>query len=76
MAEIRTRVATLPYDAAIYYTTLYVDGAGVTYVPHDAVALLAQVANRPIVSDVVTHIGYGTTGGGVPCSALFRRVLA
>jgi C4-dicarboxylate-specific signal transduction histidine kinase len=25
--------------------------------------MLAEVANRPIVSDTVTHIGYGSTGG-------------
>jgi hypothetical protein len=34
-----------------------------TYIPRDAIPLLAEVANRPIVSDTVLHIGYGSTGG-------------
>jgi signal transduction histidine kinase len=58
MAELKKRVASLPDDAVIYYTALY--GAGN---PRDAVPILAKVANRPIVSDTVTHIGYGSTGG-------------
>src|SRR5262249_52968014 len=59
MAELRTRVATLPDDSAIYYTAIY----DITGIPRDAVPMLAEVANRPIVSDTVTHIGYGSTGG-------------
>jgi signal transduction histidine kinase len=58
MDEVRRRVATLPDDAAIYYTATY--GAGQA---RDAVPLLAAAANRPIVSDTVTQIGYGSTGG-------------
>ena len=58
-AELRTRVATLPDDSAIYYTAIY----SITGIPRDAVPMLAEVANRPIVSDTVTHIGYGSTGG-------------
>jgi signal transduction histidine kinase len=58
MDEVRRRVATLPDDAAIYYTVSY--GAGNT---RDVVPLLAQAANRPIVSDTVTQIGHGSTGG-------------
>src|SRR5262249_57739363 len=46
-------------DSAIYSTAIY----GITGIPRDAVPMLAEVANRPIVSDTVTHIGYGSTGG-------------
>jgi signal transduction histidine kinase len=65
MAEIRERLATLPDDAVIYYTTIYVDGAGVTYNPNDALRLVAEAANRPIVVDAETSIGLGATGGFV-----------
>ena len=65
MAEIRTRVAALPADAAIYYTSIYVDGAGITYTPRDALGMVAQVANRPIVVDAETSIGQGAAGGFV-----------
>jgi signal transduction histidine kinase len=63
MAELRKRVAALPQDAAIYYTAIYVDSEGGTYIARDALPMIAETANRPIVSDVVTHIGYGSTGG-------------
>jgi len=65
MAELRNRVATLPREAAIYYTAIYVDGTGKTYVPHDALRMVAEVANRPIVIDIDTSIGLGATGGFV-----------
>jgi signal transduction histidine kinase len=65
MAEIRERVATLPDNAAIYYTSLYADSTGVTYIPRDALQLVAEVANRPIVVDAETSIGLGATGGFV-----------
>ena len=63
MNELRNRVATLPEDAAIFYTMLSVGSAGGRYDPNDALALVAEVANRPIVVDLETRLGYGGTGG-------------
>ena len=63
MAEIRKRVAVLPEDTAIIHTAINVDGAGVAYIPREALAAVAEVANRPIVIDVETSVGYGSTGG-------------
>jgi signal transduction histidine kinase len=63
MAEIRQRVATLPADAVIYYTAISEDAAGIVYTPRDALALVAQVANRPIIVDAETSIGRGAAGG-------------
>src|SRR5215813_10294308 len=65
MAEVRRRVATLPGDTAIIYTAINVDGAGVAYRPNEALAAVAEVANRPIVIDVATNVGHGGTGGFV-----------
>jgi formate hydrogenlyase transcriptional activator len=65
MAELRRRVATLPGDTAIIYTAINIDAAGVAYRPHEALAALAEVANRPIVIDVDTNMGYGGAGGFV-----------
>ena len=61
MTEIRKRVAVLPDDTAIIYTGLMLEGAG----PHEGLAAFARVANRPIVIDAETSIGYGGTGGFV-----------
>ena len=63
MTEIRKRVSALPNDTAIIYTSVTFDGVGVTYVPHQGLAAFADVANRPIVIDVETNIGYGGVGG-------------
>jgi ABC-type uncharacterized transport system substrate-binding protein len=65
MAELRKRVATLPKDAAIAYFGISVDGAGVRYIPRDALVILAALASRPIVIDTDVQIGYGGTGGFV-----------
>ena len=65
MRELRKRVAVLPDRTAIVYTAIYSDGEGTYYPPADAVALIAQVANRPIVVSAETFLGSGATGGFV-----------
>jgi signal transduction histidine kinase len=65
MTELRKRVAALPERTAILYTNIYVDAAGVAYNPRDAVAAVAEVANRPMVIDRENLLGYGGTGGFV-----------
>jgi signal transduction histidine kinase len=63
LAEIRRRVALLPERTAILYTPIFVDGAGITYIPRDALASIAEVANRPIVIHALGDVGYGGAGG-------------
>jgi signal transduction histidine kinase len=65
MGELKGRVAALPADTVIFFVPLYVDRTGTVYVSRDALGQVSEAANRPIVSDVETHIGYGTTGGFV-----------
>jgi signal transduction histidine kinase len=65
MRELRQRVATLPDHTAIVYTAIYSDGEGTYYPPADAIALVAETANRPIVVPTVTNIGRGAIGGFV-----------
>jgi signal transduction histidine kinase len=63
MAELRRRVAALPERTAIIYTGIYVDAAGVAHNPREAVASVAEVANRPMVIDRENLLGSGGTGG-------------
>jgi signal transduction histidine kinase len=65
VSDLRTRVATLPPRSAILYTSIYVDGDGVNYIPREALAILAQTANRPIIIEGDTGFGYGGIGGFV-----------
>jgi signal transduction histidine kinase len=61
MGELRKRVATLPEDAAIFYTTF--SSSGARYSSNEGLALVAEAANRPIVIDQETRLGHGGTGG-------------
>ena len=63
MAELRKRVATLPKDTVIYFTTLTFDGDRPAYISRDALVSVAEVANRPIVVDLDPNVGYGSVGG-------------
>ena len=63
MRELRKRVATLPDHSAILYTSIYSDGEGTFYPPADAVAYVAETANRPIIVSAETFIGRGGIGG-------------
>ena len=63
MTELRKRVAALPDHTAILHTSIYSDGEGNSLIPADAVALVAEAANRPIVVDLDTHFGRGSVGG-------------
>lgn len=65
MAQLKGKVAALPEKSVIYYTAIYSDAAGVSYTPRDALRQIDEVANRPIVVDAETSIGYGPTGGFV-----------
>jgi signal transduction histidine kinase len=69
MSELRKRVATLPMSTAIIYTAIYLDGAGVSYAPADALGLVAEVANRPIFVDIDSDLGRGAVGGLVIAAA-------
>jgi signal transduction histidine kinase len=65
LPEIRRRVAVLPERSAILYTPIFVDGAGNTYLPADALASIAEVANQPIVVYGETEVSDGAVGGAI-----------
>ena len=69
MTELRMRVAALPDQTAILHTSIYSDGEGHSLIPADAVALVAETANRPIVVDLDTHFGRGSVGGLITTSS-------
>jgi signal transduction histidine kinase len=63
--ELKSRLASLPRDTAIVYTTINVDGDKRVFAPGEALSEIAKTANRPIVVDVENHVGRGATGGFV-----------
>src|SRR5262249_46223344 len=65
MMDLRQRVAVLPARTAILYLGIYSDSAGTGFPPVDAIARVAEVANRPIVIASETSLGRGGVGGFV-----------
>jgi signal transduction histidine kinase len=63
MNELRSRVAALPKDTAIFYTRLTLGPGDIRYDPNEALELVFEVANGPIVIDQETRLGHGGTGG-------------
>ena len=65
MDDLLKRLASLPPHSLILYTTIFADGAGRAFVPHDAVSLIADTANAPVYVFVDQYLGRGTVGGHV-----------
>jgi signal transduction histidine kinase len=63
MRQLRKRVAELPHGTAIIYTGIFSDGEGMFYSPADALVLVAETANRPIVISTESLLGRGGIGG-------------
>jgi signal transduction histidine kinase len=59
------RLSTLPPRSAILYTSVFTDGAGRPFVPHEAVAEIAAAANAPVYVFVDQYVGLGSVGGNV-----------
>jgi hypothetical protein len=65
VTEVKERVAALPNDAVIFYTAIFIDGAGVVHTPQSALLAISEVTSRPIFTDVDSQVGYGAVGGFV-----------
>ena len=49
----------------ILYTTVFTDGAGRRFVPHEAVSSIAAAANAPVYVFLDQYVGLGAVGGNV-----------
>jgi signal transduction histidine kinase len=70
------RAAVLPDRTAILYTSLFIDDEGTRYSSSDALTAIARVANRPIVVDVASLVGFGATGGFALDNVAYGREVA
>jgi signal transduction histidine kinase len=69
--SVLAKVASLPDHTAILYTKLTSIGDVVNTAGHEAVALVAKVANRPIVVPSEAFFGSGAVGGFLLLPAVF-----
>lgn len=63
MSDLLTAVSRLPAQTVVVFVTLFRDGAGRTYVPHDAVSQISAAANAPVYVFVDQYLGRGVVGG-------------
>ena len=63
MGDLLAAVSRLPAQTVVVFVTLFRDGAGRTYVPHDAVSQISAIANAPVYVFVDQYLGRGVVGG-------------
>ena len=63
MNELLSAVSSVPRRSVILYLSLFRDGAGDTFVPHDAVSRISVAASAPVYVFVDQYLGLGTVGG-------------
>lgn len=73
MDDLLKRISNLPPDSAILYLTVFADGAGRAFIPHDALSLIANAANAPTYVAVDQYVGLGAVGGHVYSTAQHAR---
>jgi signal transduction histidine kinase len=84
MDDLLARVANTPGHSIIYYLQMFEDGDGKTFIPAEALDLVAARANAPIYGHFGSYIGRGIVGGhamsfelaGTNAARLGLRVLA
>jgi signal transduction histidine kinase len=65
VTEIRQRVAALPSDSAVFYFGINADPERTYASAVEALPLIAETTNQPIIGDTEPHIGAGAIGGFV-----------
>ena len=65
MQETLARVGSLPPDTIVLYASIFKDGAGQSFVPREALALISRAANAPVFGLYDPFLGYGIVGGSL-----------
>jgi PAS domain S-box-containing protein len=73
LEEVLKRVTNLPRETIILYLTMFEDGLGRKFLPMDALARIAPVANAPIYGLVEGELDRGVVGGSVLSFTLAGR---
>jgi len=63
LSAILEEVSRLPAESAVFYSTVFQDGAGNAYVPHDVAREIATAASVPTYAFLDQYLGSGILGG-------------
>ena len=84
MPDLLDTLAHLPPRSTVLYSTMFADGTGRPFIPHEAAELIARTANAPVYAFVDQYLGRGIVGGhlysldahGEEAARLALRILA
>ena len=63
MRELLTSLSQLPPQTIVLYSTVFRDGAGEHFVPHDVAERVSAAANAPVYGFIDQYLGRGIVGG-------------
>lgn len=63
--QLLSELERVPSDSIVLFTTLFRDGAGVPFVPHEVVPLVSARARAPLYGFVDQYLGRGLVGGSL-----------
>ncbi|HEX2450706.1 MAG TPA: ATP-binding protein [Gemmatimonadales bacterium] len=61
--DLLDTLARLPPRTVVLYSTMFADGTGRAFVPHEAVEQIARTADAPVYAFVDQYLGLGIVGG-------------
>ena len=84
MRELLAELANLPPHTIVLYSTMFRDGAGEAFVPHEVAERITAAANVPVYGFLDQFLGRGIVGGqlysldahGKQAADLVRQILA
>ena len=84
LREVLARLANLPPHTVVLYSTLFRDGAGEAFVPHEVAERISAAATAPVYGFLDQFMGRGIVGGhlyslaahGEQAAGLARHILA
>ena len=65
MSELLARLSNLPARSVVIHLTMFRDGAGRSFIPHEALAQITARANAPVFVAIDQYLDRGAVGGHV-----------
>jgi signal transduction histidine kinase len=65
LKDLLAKLSQLPPNALVLYTTLFKDGAGAAFVPHEVIGRISAAANAPVYGFLDQYLGRGIVGGSL-----------
>lgn len=69
MRELLNELSQLPPQTIVLFTTVFRDGAGEPFVPHEAAQRVSAAANAPVYGFLDQYLGRGIVGGNLYSTA-------